>query len=87
MKKEEALGRREEEVNAALHSISEESGALNQIAASINKDVVEHTNRLKNSLSIHELAGMSGDFSTPRACPCTWCRCRGPARTSSTKRS
>jgi amino acid transporter len=63
LKKEEALGLRAEEVDTALVSIQEESEALNQIAGSIIKDIAEHTNRLKNSLNVHELAGMSSDFS------------------------
>ena len=61
--KKDAPGRREEEVDTALRSIDEESAALNEIIASIPKDADKHTNQLKNSLSIHELAGMSGDFS------------------------
>ena len=63
LKTEEANNRREEEVETALRSVNEESEALNQVADSITKHVDEYTSRLKNSLSIHELAGMSGDFS------------------------
>ena len=63
LKKEEANDHSEEEVRAALLSVHEESEDLTQIGVSIAKDISEHTNRLKNSLSIHELAGMSGDFS------------------------
>ncbi|MEJ7646530.1 MAG: amino acid permease [Chryseolinea sp.] len=60
---EDARGILEEEVKTALDSIQEESETLDQIADSILNDINEHLNRLKQSLNIHELTGMSGDFS------------------------
>src|SRR5690606_11164358 len=46
LQKEDTDSRRTEEVKAALLSINEESETLNQIAASITKEITEHTNRL-----------------------------------------
>lgn len=63
LKGSEDHGRHEDEVEAALRFINDESEALDQIANSLAKDVVEHTVWLENTLNIHELVGMSGDFS------------------------
>ncbi len=63
LKKEEAKTRSEEEIKNAVLSIREESEKLEQIAKSFAKEIDDHSNRLKNTLSLHELSAMSGDFS------------------------
>lgn len=63
LKKDEPPARREEEVKLALLAIRAEEEALRQIGNSIAKEVADHDSRLKNSLNIHELTVMSGDFS------------------------
>lgn len=63
LKREEIIIRREEEMKTAIRSLHEESEKLRQIAESITKEIEDHRGQLKDSLNVHVLADMEGDFS------------------------